>query len=664
MGKWFGCTLALLAAVLISTEAATISGVVKEGDSTGTALSGAIVSVSLGGGGAQTISDTTDASGVYTFSGITVGQRRVRVSKSDYVSSGSVTVNVTDSLGTYTANLYMVSSANAFTTVSGTVTDSISKAALGGAKVILRAGQIRDTVITGVTGDFSFDSVEIGTVTLTSSLTGYVSKSTNLTITTTASPVAVTLSPVQYGSLLGTVTDSVAKIALSGATVILRQSGGMGGTGTSIDTTTTAADGRYLFDKVATGSYTVNVSFTGYVSKTSSTLQVSGTASDTGDITLEKIMMGSITGIVTSDSTRGPAIAGVTVILSLRSSMGGSSGTALDTVTTDAAGNYSFTNVASGSNYRVAASMSGYTGANSNINGKSSGTDTVNIAINKIGTGTLLVKVLKQTDSTVVAGASIAGVINGTSTLTGVSAANGTVSFADITIANNMLNVSVTAAATGFNAGTGTGTIPRNGADTVEIYLSAATASKMLKGTVIDSLTKKELANVIVVLSITGGGAGGAGTSLTFVDTTGSDGAYVFSMIPVNRTSGSLTMTLTGYRTVGNNNMVTLGTNNTADTTTRTITMIPVTPVIIASKTVSAVSGFRMMPSGIIEFYNITGNGIVKIFSVDGKLIFKSSINTNTRNVKLPENLTRSGKSLIVSLTIGKNVYRKEVVVQ
>lgn len=663
MSKRLGCTFALLAAALISIEAATISGVVKESDSTGIALSGAVVSISSGGGGAgQTVSDTTDATGTFTLSGISVGQKRVRVVKTDYVSSSAM-VNVSDSLGTYTANLYMISNAVAFTTLSGTVTDSVSKAALGGAKVILRAGQTRDTVITGATGAFSFDSVEAGTITLTVSFNGYTSKITNLSTATATSPVDIALSPVQYGSIVGTVTDSVTKSALSGAMVILRQSSGMGGSGTAVDTATTAAEGRYAFDKVASGSYTVNVSFSGYVSKTLSSLQVTGTGSDTGDIALVKVEMGTIIGKVTSDSISGPALSGATVILSVRSTMGGGSGTPLDTITTDASGSYSFTNVASGSNYRIAVSMTGYIATTSSLNGKSSGTDTVNIAINKIGAGTLYVNVLKRTDSSAIAGASITGIITNAATLTGVTAANGTVTFDALTVANNSLNVNVTAVATGFTAGAANASVPRNGADTVVIYLAEGTASKMLIGTITDSLTKKALANVPVMLSINGGGAGG-GTTLTFVDTTGSDGTYMFNAIPVNRTSGSLTVALSGYKTVNNNNNVTIGVANTADTTTRNIVMIPSTPVIVSLKSASVVNNFKVTSSGIIELSNMTGNGVIKVFSVDGKLLYKSTIGNNSRHVKLPENLTKSGKSLIVTLTVGTVVYRKEVVIQ
>jgi hypothetical protein len=662
MSKGLGCTFALLAAALISIEAATISGVVKENDSTGIALSGAVVSVSSGGGGTGlAVSDTTDATGAYTLSGISIGQKRLRVAKTDYAGSSAM-VNVTDSLGTYTANLYMISSAAAYTTISGTVTDSVSKAALSGAKVILRAGQTRDTVNTGATGAFSFDSVEAGTITLTVSLNEYTSKTVNLSTTTATSPLDIALAPVQYGSIVGTVTDSVTKTALSGATVILRQSSGMGGSGVSVDTAITVADGKYVFDKIASGSYTVNVSFSGYVSKTSS-LRVTGTGSDTGDIALVKIEMGTIIGKVTSDSISGPAVSGATVILSVRSTAGGGSGTPLDTVTTDASGGYSFTNVASGSNYRIAVSMSGYTATTSSLNGKSSGTDTVNIAINKIGTGTLYVKVLKKTDSSAIAGASITGVITNASTLTGVTAANGTVTFDALTVANTILNVNVTAVATGFTASAANASVPRNGADTVVIYLAEATSSKMLKGTITDSLTKTALVNVLVMLSINGGGGGG-GTTLTFVDTTGADGTFMFNAIPVNRTSGTLTVSLSGYRTVNNNNNVTIGAANTADTTTREIVMIPSTPVIVSLKSASAANNFKVLSSGIIELSTTIENGLIKVFSVDGKLLYKSATGSNSRHVKLPENITKSGKTIIVTLTVGSVVYKKEVVIQ
>jgi hypothetical protein len=603
----------------------------------------------------------TDSTGVFKFDSIVSGTYTMNVTKTGYTAKNpSVTVS-SATVPAVVVQLYQIQ----YATVSGAVTDSVATTALNGARVILQAGSRRDTVLTNATGIFSFDSVRSGTYTLTASLTGYIAKSATGTVSSSTVPAFnIQLAPIQFASISGTVTDSlVTTTFVKGAKVFLRSTAGFGAAAT-IDSTVTDTVGKYTFPKVQSGTanaYTINVSATGYVSKTSAAITLTGTTAATADIKMYPIVMAKITGRVTSDSLKGPAVPGATVILTLRGT-GGGAGTPIDTMTSDTTGAFLFENVASGSNYRVTASLAGYTSAYSSITGKTTGTDTANIAMVKIGTGSLLVRILKRADSTALPGATVTVITTGSGTaLSGVSGADGSAVFTGFEITTT-LNLAITASLAGYTALAGNGTIAKNGADTVTIYLTAATTgSKLLKGVISDSTSKAPLSNVRVVLTITSGGGGG-GTTLTFIDTTGADGAYAFSGLPVNRNTGTLTATLTGYSNYNRNNAA-IGAANVSDTATLNIALLKTTAVGPGvSSAIVLNPEFKLSATGILQLNNFANSGMVKIFSIDGKLMFKSAFNSQTKALRLPTSLIVSGKALLVSVSQNNVIYRKKII--
>jgi len=143
-------------------------------------------------------------------------------------------------------------------------------------------------------------------------------------------------------TISGTITADSA--ALTGVTVTL--------SGTSSGTATTDANGNYSFANLASGSYTVTPSMTGYIFTSVSQVVTVNGADVTGNDFTATASTGStysISGTVTTST--GAILSGVTITLS-----GANSGTVLS----DASGNYSFANLASGS-YTVTPSMTGYT---------------------------------------------------------------------------------------------------------------------------------------------------------------------------------------------------------------------------------------------------------------------------------------------------------------
>jgi hypothetical protein len=150
-----------------------------------------------------------------------------------------------------------------YSTVSGTVTDSVTPTTLiAGAIVSLRSGTaVVKTDTAGADGKFQFDSVAVGSYTVRASAAGYVTKSVTANVTSaTAVAADVPMVKIQYGSLSGTVTDSVIGTAIKGAIISVRSGF------TTIKVDTTGSDGKYSFDSIPTGVYTIRASDSSFVS--------------------------------------------------------------------------------------------------------------------------------------------------------------------------------------------------------------------------------------------------------------------------------------------------------------------------------------------------------------------------------------------------------------
>ena len=395
-----GILLGIIAAGAISLQAATISGTVKEGDSSGALIANAVVTLTRTTGGGAAMVDTTDASGAFSFDSVVNGSYRIRAAKTGYMVMGNTTVTVSATATAYTEKLYLTATAPVGTgTIKGTVYDSAAPAAataLSGAQVILSSAgaagvRTRDTLVTGAAGTFVFDSVAIGSYSLTVSATGHTAQTVNtLTIARAGDTVTrnVKLLKTVTASITGVITDSSTATGIGGAKVyLLNRFGG----GTIIDSATSAATtGAYTLSSVPSSSagttYSLEVSATGYVTATAS-VTVTGTAATTANVKLLPVQTASITGTVTdSTATSGvAALAGVKI--TLRSGMMG----VVDSTVTDASGKYTFSKVTSGASYTLRAELAGYTTTNTTVALTGTTARTVNIRLVKIPMGNLLV---------------------------------------------------------------------------------------------------------------------------------------------------------------------------------------------------------------------------------------------------------------------------------
>ena len=141
-------------------------------------------------------------------------------------------------------------------TIAGQVTDSQTRLPIPAATVSVSPGG--QSALTDTNGNFSL-SVSPGAYTVTAKATGYSSASQTVTVNggQRANVVFRLVSITAFGSLSGSVTDTLSRAPMVGATVSL--SNGM--------VRVTDLNGNFSFAIVLSGSYTLTVSAVGYVTQ-------------------------------------------------------------------------------------------------------------------------------------------------------------------------------------------------------------------------------------------------------------------------------------------------------------------------------------------------------------------------------------------------------------
>jgi galactose oxidase-like protein/carboxypeptidase family protein len=328
----------------LSSGTGTITGVVK--NSGGNLLGGATVAYSGG-------STLTNSSGAYTLNGVPASTVQLTASFSSYTDAHQ-TVTVPAS-GSVTANFVLTSTWTG--TLQGSVTNSVTGAAISGAKIAVNNGAV---TLTDSTGSYKMTNVAPGSYTLTASASGYGSATSTVSVGTNATVNAsFKLTP---NSSAGTVTGKVTNIsngaAIYGATV--KYSGA---------STTTNTSGIYTLSGVPAGTYTFTGSANGYLSRSFSASVSSGT---TTTLNFPLATAGKIGGKVTT--TTGTALSGVTVKIS-----GGVISTTVY-LTTDSSGQYLSNWIPVGS-YTVTVSKTGYTSQSKSTTVSAGVTSTVNFTM-------------------------------------------------------------------------------------------------------------------------------------------------------------------------------------------------------------------------------------------------------------------------------------------
>jgi large repetitive protein len=360
--------------LLVAIHYSTLSGTITDSLTSTTKLDNAIVTLTAAGIGQTPRRDTTPAAGTYSFDSVAYGTYTISVSHAGYVTQ---TVNDTVNSSTQTANVALTPIQ--FSTVTGTVTDTLTSTVLDNVIITLTrvgSGTKRDT--TGANGVYTLDSVANGASwTLTASHAGYLPGSVAVSASGTGSQtVDVKLIPIQYSTVTGVVTDSMAATTTNLDNVVIS----LMRIGSTTKRDTTGTDGVYSLDSVDNaGPWNLTAMRSGYLTKT---ISVSGSGTGTVDIQLVKIEISRIIGVIT-DSTTGDTVSGA--IVSLRQ---GTTVIALDTTGTNGA--YTLTNVSSGT-YTVRVQATNYRTRNVSVTTRGTADQVTNIAVLDVNIG---VKVL------------------------------------------------------------------------------------------------------------------------------------------------------------------------------------------------------------------------------------------------------------------------------
>lgn len=462
-------------------------------------------------------------------------------------------------------------------TVSGVVTDSVAGTKLDSIRVQLRSGtQVVATDTTNAEGVYSFANVDTGQYTIRASKTGYTTKSVAETVDTGESDVAVNiaLAVIIRTTVAGIVTDSAKVTALANVAVQLRS-----GTQTlRIDTT--GSDGKYSFENVDTGDYTVRASLSGYTTK-SLAAAVTDSTPVTVNIALATIVTATVSGTVKDSATAAPLPGAV---VQLRKS---SATVATDTC--DSAGKYSFDEVEA-ANYTVRASLAGYTTKSLTAAVTSSAAVTVDIPLVHVVTATLAGTIRDSATATALAGA-IVQLRKGSATVrTDTSDTAGNYSFEKVEAGNYTVRASLALYTTTTLAATVTSSAPVT-ADIPLVALVTATVN----GKVTDTATGAGAAISGAIVQLR------SGLTIIAVDTSGSDGAFSFAK--VERGGYTIRVSFAGYTTKSVNAPVT---DSTAITVNVPLALIAYGTV-IGTVTADSLTGEAL--DGVTVILNRSGAG-------------------------------------------------------
>jgi hypothetical protein len=268
----------------------------------------------------------------------------------------------------------------------------------------------------------------------------------------------------------------------------------------------------------------------------------------------------------------------------------------------------------------------------------------------------MFVKVLKQSDSAAVAGATVTISSTGGALITGTAGSNGIAAFTDLAVATYSLTVSAAGCVPINRTGV---RLVANAKDTLLFYLAAATGgTKVLAGTVIDSASKAVLAGARVTLTLQASAGGG---SLVLIDSTDATGKFSISGIPASIYLGSVSAIRTGYRNYGSS-QITIGQPNQADTAKLTIAMAKPPTQILPSVGAAVMAGKQEISAAgpaRLMMRNFSDKGVLSLFAMSGKLVFRTEVAPHTAMLSLPQGIT--GGMYVVALTQKNTVYRRQV---
>jgi hypothetical protein len=351
--------------------------------------------------------------GQYVVRGLDSSVYRIEAYKAGYAFVNAASAMVYGGLVSKQVNLYLIPVPAG--TVSGTVTDSASKAPLAGVLVHLHdiGGALDLTAVTGTDGTYQLDSVLAGMFDVSATAENYSPFASTSPVTVAAAPAVTTydiaMDPYQPPPVAATIKGAVVDASgqpIAGATVTVLDSTGAAAATTDgkSNPVTTGADGAFTFS-LTPATYTVKAEVTGRATQSTS-VDAAAASVTTLKFTIPSTPPPTMLQGTILDPDTLP-IAGATVTLLLPDD---TIATTIDSgpnpVSTGADGLYSF-NVAAGT-YRVKAEATGFDARTSDVTVPADKTTTFDVTLQRtVVPGSLTGHVSDKSTSAAVSGASV-----------------------------------------------------------------------------------------------------------------------------------------------------------------------------------------------------------------------------------------------------------------
>ena len=251
------------------------------------ASAGAIAQAAAGAGAFALVSGSKDSALIAT---LQAGPYTVKISGAD------------GGTGIALFEMYEIAAPAASTgTLRGVVRDGVTNAGVSGVSLafVSSTGAALGTATTSATGEYSIN-LPAGAVTANVTVTGYVATTLSATIvansTIQADNVLFAQNVAGTGTLTGRITNALTGVGLSGATLRIR-AGANATTGTVISTATTTSTGDYTLT-AASGTYTCEISLTGFVTTTFVCVSVGGRTIANQNASISPVLSGNDLRIV------------------------------------------------------------------------------------------------------------------------------------------------------------------------------------------------------------------------------------------------------------------------------------------------------------------------------------------------------------------------------
>ncbi|MBN9654118.1 carboxypeptidase regulatory-like domain-containing protein [Halobacillus sp. GSS1] len=353
---------------------------------------------------------TTNGNGQYNFTSLTPGSYSLSYLLNNYMTA---TRSVTVTAGqTEVVNVLLTPDPGSIT---GTVRTT-GNVVIPGAEVHLvnNSNVVLSTAITDAQGEYTFNGVTPGSYVLTVSASTYQSETRGTTVQSNAATVEDFQLPGSPGTVAGTVRNE-ANVVIPNATVeVLDLANNV------IATATTNPMGMYTIDQLAPGTYTLRTSAPLY-----QTSLLGFTVAQGQTVTQDVILLdqpGTLFGEVTDDETGNP-LEGVAVQVIHQS------GVTVATALTDAAGNYSITNLPPGS-YTVTISQPGYADATIGTIITPNGMTMLNVEL--VRSAGTIEGVVEDENNQPISGAFVQLLVNGVAVASTVTNGSGQYSFQNV----------------------------------------------------------------------------------------------------------------------------------------------------------------------------------------------------------------------------------------